>query len=414
MNHRTVLFLILLLGFRNSFTTVVSAIILKSPDTDKKIILLEDIHNGMEKDFFDPLQREHLGKFLHDLQEKTHFILELPIENLKILSLFYKKLYFYSWILRKMSYLSRNFPIVSLRDPECLIQQLFVDSVDNKKAWQNVKTITTADTRNHIDMAVCLIIQNLFLTSPKAITQKPYREIVANKEHLNYNTDDPTFAEVKKTLFPNQLILLLQDISDPIMLLLKGLHPRITVSRYNNRLAELDKEFDTRITSLAKYNFITNEFIATLKQKKAAIIRNAHAVIEPYIKKNNCTLPQVIYKIFKKQKSFDNAFPALEALEEPAMFLSDLGFLQRIADGIISEKTKNIVLLAGLSHTLNVEDYLKQLGYYVSTELPLITISKKEEEKEHNLTYWPFLTLLDNDDLNDVLEIFRSQDYYNQ
>ncbi|HEV2601011.1 MAG TPA: hypothetical protein VGT41_01815 [Candidatus Babeliales bacterium] len=393
MNNKTIFFLILLLGSKNSFTTVVSATILKSPAANKKIILLEDIHYGIAENFLDPVQREQLGGFLKDMQHQTSLIIEQPIPNQRTLSFWYQKLYFYSWILRKLSYLSRNCPIISLREPRHLLSQLFVDSMDNQTTWKRIDTIATADQRISVDMSVCLMMQNFLYIFPETMSKKTYKEIVATKDYVPYNTNDVYFALVKKALFTH-----------PIQLLLQGIHPRVTLQTYVQRLTELNAELDTLINSLAQCNLATDDFIATLKQEKETVIYNAYTSIEPYKKKINLTINQVMYKIFKKQKSFDNAFPIIQTLAQPAMLLSELGFLQKIVEAHASPKTETVILFAGIWHTLAVENYLQQLGYSITTQLPLIQVSKHEEGYEMN--YWPWLTLLDYDDINTRLQDF--------
>ncbi|HEV2601006.1 MAG TPA: hypothetical protein VGT41_01790 [Candidatus Babeliales bacterium] len=332
--------------------SIVSTTTLESLSTNKKIILLEDVHEGMGQAVIDPEQRLQINKFLKVTQKQTDLIIELSPATTTSHATWYAQTGIVAW-------LRRTFSLPSMRPaPALLLSQLFVDSIHNQQAWKRV-TCHPTDERTIIDEWICAITLQWLQLNMEMIAEKKYKETLKSNLSIAYTSQEDLFLTIKKRV--------LHDL------------PKVAVQTHLQRLSELENELETIISAIAQSPLATDVLIATIKHDTTTALHNAQTTIRSYVSTNeNLTINQLTCTIFEEQQSFEKAWPIIETLMHPAMLLCDLGFLQKILACHEAPDAKNIILFAGLYHTLAVENYLTQLGYFMSTHTTMTWAQKNQ------------------------------------
>jgi hypothetical protein len=342
--------------------TIVSTTSMQSPEAKKNIIFLEDFHDFSRE--IDSVQHYDLNQYFTNTSKKTAFIVEIDPGQMHI----YKR-YAYNTFLtalyRKIVPLFYKYPTPVYKKIH-LLAEMYVNSIELHISWPTVTTYPI-DPRNFVDAGVSILLQKIPLFNNRTAYSVGFKR--AYESFTDYTWDEAQNHERFREFYIKNNF--------------------ISLDAYCKRLAEVKTEINNRISCLQTLKLIPDKFARLLREK----LENSVAAIETTIAQHGTQLPEntvnhLLTELLDEYDTFNNAWPHMKRLHEPFCMLIDVAMLETILKESHNKNTDQILVFAGMAHTVALQEYLAQLGYTFVSQRNIVWLEKDETQENSFKQFW--------------------------
>jgi hypothetical protein len=335
--------------------TIVSTTSMQSPGAKKDIVFLEDFHNFSSE--IDSIQHHDLNQYFINTSKKTAFIIEIDQAKINLY-----KCYSHNAILtalyRKIAplFYKRSIPLYKKLS---LLTEMYINSIELHTSWPTVTTYPI-DPRNFVDGGVSILLQKIPVVNNRTAYEMGFKR--AHESFIDY-----TWAEAQNHERFHEFYITNDFIS---------------LDAYRVQLTETNKEINSRLSRLQTDTLISNQYAVFLREK----LENSVAAIETIIAQHGNELPEntvnhLLIRLIADHGTFNNAWPHMKRLHEPFCMLTDIAMLETILKESHNKNTDQILVFAGMAHTVALQEYLAQLGYTFVSQTNVVWLEKDETQE---------------------------------
>jgi hypothetical protein len=337
------------------------------PQATKTIVFLEDFHNFSSE--IDSIQHHDLNQYFTNTSKKTAFIVEIDQGQINL----YRR-YAYNTFLtalyRKIVPLFYKYPTPVYKNFR-LLTEMYINSIELHVSWPTVTTYPI-DLRNFVDGGVSTLLQKLPIFNNRTCYSIGFKRAFLSQPFIDYTWDE---AQNHKSF--HEFYIKSNFIS---------------LDAYRVRLTEITKEINNRISRLQADNLLVRRSLSEvgISDQCALFLRekleNSVAAIETIIAHHGAELPEntvnhLLIKLLADHGTFNNAWPHMKRLHEPFCMLTDIAMLETILKESRNKSTDQIIVFAGMAHTVALQEYLAQLGYTFVSQTNVVWLEKDETQE---------------------------------